>query len=162
MTKKGDNVLALPPMKSGFSPGSGTGLDPHASNRPLRKREKQIIRLSQEQRSVMELTADNARFGMTMISRIHEHASLTFEETAAYIVDTRNQPGRDEEHQAYIDQFSLRQIQLCAQQMLAVIDVSATGIGMEIHRSLYPPPEDPPSEEPKGFFARLFGKHEDY
>lgn len=158
MTKKTDNVLALPPMKSDFSPVAGTGLASQASNRQLDKREKQITELSREHRSVMELTADNARFGMTMIGKIHEHASSTFEETITYIVDTRNQPGRDDEHQAYIDQFSLRQIQLCAQQMLAVIDVGATGVGMEIHRSLYPPPEEAP-ENGTGFFARLFGKH---
>jgi len=157
MAKPNGNVLALPPTQSSFPRATPTDLASQPVNRQPRKRERQIINLSQEQCTVMELTAGGAQLGMTLIGKVHEHASQTFEETTAFIVDTRSRPGRDEEHQAYIDQFSLSQVQLCAQQMLAVIDVGATGIGREIHRSLYPPPD----EQADGFWARLFSRRED-
>ena len=160
MAKKDDgNVLALPPMKTEFGVTANTSLAPNTGRRPLNKRERQIIELSIEQRTVMEHTSANARLGMVLIGQIHEQASQTFEETTAFIIDTKNQPGRNAEHQAYIDQFSLSQIQLSAQEFLGIINVTATGIGMEVHRSLYPEPEVIIKEvKSPGFFGRILGK----
>lgn len=154
MTKENDqNVLALPPLKSEFRTPADTGLVQRNTTHPLKKRERQITDLAHEQRAVMEFTAQQARLGMALIGTIHEQASHTFDVTTTYIVETKNQPGRDEEHQAFIDQFSQRQAQLLAQELLGITDVSAAGVGREIHRTLYPQPE-----EERSVFERLFGR----
>ena len=154
MAKNDSNVLALPPLKSEFSPTANTSIVPQAGGRAPEKRERQIIDISNEQRIVMEHTSYKAQLGMAMLEKIQEHAIHTFSETAAYIMAIKNRPGRDSELQTYINQFSLRQTQILAQQVLGIIDVAGTGIGMEVHRSLYPEPEEH-ADQP-GFFRRIF------
>ena len=149
--KKGNNVLALPPLRSDFGTTADTSLVPWSARKPVTKREKQVIEVAREQWLVIDLTATKARFGDSMIGEIHKHGSLTFDEATSFIMEIKENPGRSQLHQAYIDQFSERQIQLLAQQSLAVIDVSATGIGVEVHRPLYPP------EPPVGLLQRLLG-----
>ena len=155
MAKNDNNVLALPPLKSEFSPTANTSIVPHAGGRAQEKRERQIIEISNEQRIVMEHTSYKAQLGMVMVEKIQEQGIHTFSETAAYILEIKNQPGRDTELQTYINQFSLRQTQILAQQVLGIIDVAGTGIGMEVHRPLYPEREEP-TDRP-GFFRRIFG-----
>jgi len=111
----------------------------------------------------IDIISTKARFGASKIGEIHQHASLTFDETTSFIVEIKDRSGRSQQHQAYADQFSERQIQLLAQHLLGVVDVSATGIGVEIHRPPYPPPEPEPPLEPKrraGFLQRLLGSGE--
>lgn len=153
--KKENNVLALAPLTSDFGSTADTSLVPWSSRKPLNKQEKQLIEVSHEQRLVIDLITTKARFGMSMIGEIHEHGSLTFDEATSFIMEVKERPGRSQLHQAYIDQFSERQIQLLAQQTLAVIDVSATGVGVEVHQSPYPP-----LEQHVGFLARLLGERE--
>ena len=154
MTKK-NNVLALPPLKSEFSPTVNTSLVPNAGGQVNEKRERQIIDISNEQRIVMEHTSYKAQLGMAIVEKLQEQGIHTFSETAAYIMEVKNQPGRDSELQTYINQFSLRQTQILAQQVLGIIEVAGTGIGMEVHRSLYQEREEP-TDHP-GFFRRIFG-----
>jgi hypothetical protein len=152
--KKENNVLALPPLKSDFGSTADTSLVPWSDRKPINRQEKKLVAVSHEQRLVAELVALKGKYAMTLIGQIHQHGSLTFDESTGFIMDIKEHPGRSEEHQAFIDQFSLRQIQLLAQQTLAVIDVSATGVGVEVHRSPYPLPEE------GGFLVRLFGKRD--
>jgi hypothetical protein len=156
MTKRrNDNVLALPPLRSDFGTTANTSLVPWSARKSLNKNEKRLIESAHEQWLTIDIIATKARFGTRMIGEIHKHGSLTFDEATSFIVDIKDQPGRSQQHQAYIDQFSERQIQLLAQQALAAIDVSATGIGVEIHRDPHPP--DEPEPRP-GFLQRVFGK----
>lgn len=148
--KKTDNVLALPPLKSETGSGTGTSLLLRTTRDATNRLEKRIIEESHTQDLVIDLRAEQARFAMTMIGRIHEHGSITFSEATEMIMDVKDNVDRSQEHQAYIDQFSLRQIQLLAQETLAMIDVVATTIGGEVHRS----PDDL-SREPVGLLARL-------
>jgi hypothetical protein len=153
--KKTDNVLALPPLRSDFGSTADTSLVPWSAREPLNRREKRITEESHSQDLVIDLIAQQARFGMTMIGRIHEHGNKTFNGTTEFIMEVKNDSDRTEEHQAYIDQFSQRQIQLLAQQLFAVIDVSATGVGVEVHKSPYPP-----LKKPTGLLARLLPEPE--
>lgn len=158
MTKK-NNVLALPPMKSDYNTAVNTGDASHAGGYVIQKREKEIIDLSAEQSTVMKHTTALAQQGITLVGSIQQHGSQVFDETSAFIIDVKQQPNRDAEHQSYIDQFSERQIQMLAQQVLGIMEVGAVGIGMEVHRSLYPeyPKRDQQPDEKKGFFKRVFG-----
>lgn len=153
--KKTDNVLALAPLRSDFGSTADTSLVPWSARKPLNRREKQMIEEVHRQDLAIDLETQQARFGMTMMRRIHEHGAVSFSEATEFIMDIKEDSGRSEEHQAYIDQFSLRQIQLLAQQTLAVIDISTTGIGIEVHRSPYPP-----LKERHGFWARLLDYQE--
>lgn len=148
--KKTDNVLALPPLKSETGGRTGTSLTLQNTRDALDRREKRIIEESHTQDLVIDLRTQQARFAMTMIGMIHEHGSMTFSEATEMIMDVKDNSDRSQEHQAYIDQFSLRQIQLLAQETLAMIDVVATTIGEEVHRS----PDDP-ARQPVGLLAQL-------
>jgi hypothetical protein len=153
--KKTDNVLALPPLRSDFGSTADTSLVPRSAREPLNRRERQMIEEVHSQDLAIDLETQQARFGMSMIRRIQEHGALCFSEVTDFIMDIRENSDRSQEHQAYIDQFSQRQIQLLAQQLFAVIDVSATGVGVEVHKSPYPPPK-----KPAGLLARLLPEPE--
>jgi len=150
--KKDDNVLALTPLASNSSAATNTGLVPRNSFRALTRDEERLIEEDRKQQLAIEIRAAKGRLGMSKIAEVHKHAELTFDEAAGFIVEIKDRPGRSPQLQAYVEQFSERQIQLLAQHLLGVVDVSATGIGMEVHRDPYPPPE-----RRAGFLERLFG-----
>ena len=151
--KTGENVLALARLKTEFGPTTEAGLVPWDDREPLSRMENELIAVSREQRLAISLIAAKARFGTGMISLIHMQGSVTFDKTTRFIMEIKDDAGRSQQHQAYVDQFSERQIQLLAQEVLAVIDVGAASIGQEIHRSAYPPPR----AVRRGLLARLFG-----
>jgi hypothetical protein len=152
--KKNDNVLALPPLTSDFGTTANTSLVPWDSRRPLTKAGKRLVEEAHKQRLVIDIITTKARFGASMIGKIHEHGGITFNEATSCLMEIKDQPGRNPQHQAYIDQFTEHQVQLLARQLLAVIDVSATGIGVEVHRDPHPP------ERPAGLLKRWFDNRE--
>lgn len=151
MSKKNDNLLALPSLGSDEPSVGGTTIVPWSSRGSLTKEEKRVIDLHRKHELLMEVIAEKTRYGTSLIGEIHKHGSLTFDEATGHIMEVKDRSGRSELHQAYIDQFSERQIQLLARQSLGAIEVGATGIGLIIHED-----SDPP-EQPSGFLPRLFG-----
>jgi hypothetical protein len=141
--KKTDNVLALPPLRSDFGSTADTSLVPWSAREPLNRREKRMIEEVHRQDLAIDLEAQQARFGISMMRRIHEHGAVSFSEATEFLMDIKEDSDRSQEHQAYIDQYILRQVQLLAQQTLAVIDITTTNIGVEVHRPPYPPPQAP-------------------
>ena len=69
--------------------------------------------------------------------------------------------GKD--HQAYVDEFCLRGTEALGRHLLGTMEVGATGIAIEVNRSLYPPPppEEPPElpreHRPRSLWEVLFG-----
>ena len=155
MTKrKSDNILALAPLKSDLNAATNVSLAPWNSRRPRGHEERRLIDEARKRQLAMDIIGTQARFGISQIAEIHRHASLIFDETSGFILEVKDQPGRSPQHQAYVDQFSERQVQLLAQTSLAMSDVGATSIGVEIHQSPYPPDEP---ERRHGFLKRLLG-----
>ena len=151
--KKNDNVLGLAPLTSDFSTTSAS-LVPWSSGWPLIKDEARLIEEARKQRLAIAIIDSKARFGASRIGEIHQHASRTFDEATSFIKEIEGRSGRSQQHQAVIKQYSERQIQLLAQHSLAVTEVSAADIGMEIHRSPYPSLKP---ERRIGFLQRLLG-----
>ena len=153
-TKKTDNILALAPLPSGFDTATSVSLAPWNSRRPRNQDEKRLIDEAYKRQLAMNIIGTQERFGESKIAEIHRHASQVFDETTGFILEVKDQPGRSPQHQACVEQFCLRQVQLYAQQSFALIDVGATGIALEVHRDPYPPPEP---ERRHGFLERLLG-----
>lgn len=151
--KTDDNLLALTPLAADVNVTGNTSLVHWGPRQAPSRDEKELIAVGGKQRLAITIIATKARLGASMITEIHQHGSLTFDGTTGFIMEVKDRPGRSQQHQAYINQFSERQIQLLAQQLLATIDIGAAGIGIEIHKSPYPPE---PERRP-GFLQRLFG-----
>lgn len=80
---------------------------------------------------------------------MYQHAASVFDATACNVLSVQK-GARGTERQAYVEEFTTRQIQSVGRVMLGAIQVAATNIGYEINRSLYPPPE------PLGLLERIF------
>ena len=149
-----DNILGLTPAPSEVSPIKHIDLTLWRTDRSLTQDERQLVDEARMRQLAIDIIGSQTRFALTKISEMHEHASRTFDETCNLIVETKEQPERNEQHQLCIDQFSDHQIRLCAQHSLAMLEVGATAIGTELQRSPYPPP-DSGANRPAGFLQRL-------
>ena len=153
--KRNDNSLHMPPHTSRSAATTDVDLALWSSRQPSNRSDKRLIDEARKRQLAMYIIDTQTRFGLSRIAEIHRHASLVFDETCGFILEAKDQPGRSPQHQAYVDEFSERQVQLLAQTSLAMSDVGATSIGIEIHQSPYPPPSEP-ARRP-GFWQRLLG-----
>lgn len=154
--KKNDNVLALAPLSSDLNMTHG-GLQAWNRRWEPTEGERQLTEEARTQQRAIDVIATKARFAESKVGEIHQHAIQVFDETNSLIMEAKERPGRSAQHQAYMDQFSERQVQLLAQHSLGLVEVSATGIGAEVHRSPYPPPEKPKPAKRPGLLQRLLG-----
>jgi hypothetical protein len=158
--RKDNNVLGLAPPSSDFG-SVGTEIVPWGSRWEMSKEDERINQEAQLHRRAIEIIESKVRLGTFKIGEIHQHAMQTFEETTSFIVEIKDQAGRSQQHQAYIDQYSERHIQLLAQHLMGITDVGATAVGKEVYRSPYPPPEPEPKPIPppprRGLLGWLIG-----
>lgn len=152
MPKK-EALLGRAPLEGVPNPPPNGSLQLFAPERALTKDEQRTIDEFRKQRLVIEATEIKTDFGMTKIGEMHEHATVEFDDNVGYILEIKASQ-RGKEHQAYMDEFVKHQIQHMARNLAAAVEVGATGIGMEIHRSLYLLPEPP---EPRSLCKMLFG-----
>lgn len=148
-TQQKGSVLDLP-SESGSS-NLGSSLIPYnARNQAGTRDERKIGEEYRKQVLVIEVQAAKTIFGLTKIAEINQHAAQTFDDTVGFIVTTKAE-ARGKEHQAYVDEFANRQIQMFARHVFGTIEVGATNIGLEINRTNYV------SASPRGFWERVFG-----
>jgi hypothetical protein len=153
MTKKEGSLLGLPAPDSFGSSFSTGNIVPLRAGHQLSKDEQRVMAEWHKTQLVIEATAARAVFGISKVTEIHQHGSLTFEEATAAILAIKDK-AHGKEHEAFMEEFTSRQIPLMARHLFGAIDVSVTNIGLELHRSLYPEPEKP---EPLSVWKRLFG-----
>lgn len=144
-----DSVLDLPDEAGSSNWGNSLTLY-NARNEMTTRDERKIGEEYRKQALVIDRQAAKTIFGMTKIGEINRHAAQTFDDTVGFIV-TAKAEARGKEHQAYVDEFANRQIQMFARHMFGTLEVGATNIGVEINRSLYM------TASPRGFFGRVFG-----
>ena len=106
---------------------------------------------SQKQKTAIDAITKKTLYGMDRIAQIDLHAGTVFEETAHAITATK-QAAQGQLHEPYVDEFSHRLLQMSARHMFAVVEIGASGVAQEVHRSPYPP-----VSEPQGFLKRFFG-----
>jgi hypothetical protein len=154
VAKKNENILGLSSLPKPM-PGleTDTSLTPFQANRKLARAERKVIAEFHKEQLIMDATAKKTIYGETKIGELHQHTAAEFDGTVGFILGIKNEPGRTVEHQAYIDAFSHRQVQMLAGHLSGALDIGATNIGIEVQRSLFFADE----EERRGFFARLFG-----
>ena len=145
MKKKQESVLGLAPIDHGES----GQIVPMSSVHPSNRDEQWILAEYQKQTFVMQGIKAKSAHAMHLIADIHKEGASTFEEATGYILAVKDGQ-RTKEHQAYVDEFCTREIQMLGRHMLATMEVGATGIGSEVYRSIYPP------EEKKSLWMRLF------
>ena len=150
-----DNVLGLAPLSSEFGTATHLGLGLWSSHQSLTQDERQLIDEARKRQLAIDIISTQARFAVSKINEMHQHASGMFDTTCNLIIEIKDRLDRDAQHQAYIDQFSEHQIRLLAQHSLAMIEMGATNIGTELHQSPYPPSSSGP-KRPAGFLQRLF------
>jgi hypothetical protein len=151
MSKKQESMLGLAPLGKGSSFGDSTPIVSLATKRPSNRDELWIQQEYQKQSFIMKGVAVKTVHAMKLIAELHKEGAVIFDETSGYIVTMQNKQ-RSKEHQAYVDEFSRRIIQLSGRHLLASVEVGATNIAVEVDRSLYPPVPPPPS-----FLQRIFG-----
>lgn len=150
MTKKNESLLGLVPYTP--TAGTNTGLVPFAPNQALTREEQRIVDEWHRQTLIIDATTTKTLLGLDKITEIHFHAATTFGEASGQILALR-ETAQGKEHQAYMDEFCRHQVQVLARHLLGAVEVGATNIGHEIHRSLYLAPE----EDKRSFLQRLLG-----
>ena len=152
MAKKSESMLGLAPLSQGSTFGDEGHIVPVDAIQPSNREERWIIDEYQKQALIMQGVEAKEVLAMRLIARIHKQGVATFDDATGQILKIKAEQ-RTKEHQAYIDEFSTRAIQLMGRHFLATAEVAATNIGMEVHRSLYPPA---PAGEPS-IWKRIFG-----
>ncbi|MBC8552172.1 MAG: hypothetical protein H8D23_21285 [Candidatus Brocadiales bacterium] len=156
MAKKNESVLGLPPVAQSQAFGSSRSVVSYGNLNASTPDERRIIAEYRKETMVIEGVKEKAIFALNQIAMIHQHGVTTFDDSAAFITDLK-QIQRSKEHQAYTDEFCERSIQMHARHTFGVMEVAATNIGVEVHRSLYPVSEPPVPEKPKTLLQRLLG-----
>ena len=149
MTKKQESVLGLAPIDQ----WENTSIVSMGSVRPSNHDEQWILDEYHKQTFVMQGVRAKTEHAMQLIADIYKEGVSTFDEATGYILEVKDGQ-RTKEHQAYVDEFCTRELQMLGRHLLASVEVGATNIGVEVHRSLYPPVV----REKPGFWKRVFGK----
>jgi hypothetical protein len=152
MAKKDESLFGFAPLAQTPSFGDNGHMvalgSVHASNR----NEQWILDEHRKQTLVMEGVEVKAMHAMRLMAEIHKEGATTFDEAAGCILAIKDDQ-RGKEHQAYVDEFFTRGIQMMGRHLLATMEVAATNIGVEVHRSLYPSA----TLETSNIWRRLFG-----
>jgi len=148
MKKKQESVLGLAPVDQ----GENGQIVPLSSARPSNQDEQWTLDEYHKQTFVMQGVRAKTVHAMQLIADIHKEGVSTFDEATGYILTIKDNQ-RTKEHQAYVDEFCTREIQMLGRHMLASVEVGATNIGSEVYRSLYPPVR----EEERSLWKRIFG-----
>lgn len=151
--KKNVGALGLAPLPTNTSSLGLSPINPpqYPSNRATTRREGQILTMFHEEVLVIDVTEAKAEFGMYKIGQLQERASDLFGDTVSYMLETKNQI-RGTEAQPFVDEFTLRQIQMYARQMLGTLEITGSRIGEVIYDPLSLPPEQ------LGFWQKLLGR----
>jgi hypothetical protein len=151
MSKKQESMLGLAPLSHGLNFGDHGHIVAIDAVQPSNREEQWLVDEYRKQILIMAGVEAKAIHAMKLIAEIHKEGVATFDEATDRILSIKAEQ-RTKEHQAYIDEFSTREIQLMGRHMLATLEVAATNIGVEVHRTLYPPP--PPATS---WWQRIFG-----
>jgi hypothetical protein len=153
MTKTEESLFALTPLAQAPSFGNYGQMVAMEQTRPSNREEQWVFDEYHKQTLIMEGLEIKTVQAMKLIGEIHKEGTATFDEAVAFILSIKDEQ-RGKEHQAYVDEFCIRGLQMMGRHLLATMEVGATNIGVEVHRSLYPsvPPEKPPS-----LLKRIFG-----
>lgn len=151
--RKNESVLGLPPLPATTNSSSNGTLAPARPRGALTHDEQRVVEELGKQEVVIRGVRAKAALATDAIADVELHGVTKFDEAVGYIVELKEEQ-RSKEHQAYTDEFCERGIHLLAKHTLGVMEVAATNIGIEVHRTLYPPPEE---ERPRGFWERLLG-----
>ena len=160
-TKAEPNVLELASQVSDLS-AAGTSLMPRRDRWELIEGEKQITEQERGELLIIDINAVKGCYAVTKIEQIVRHSARAYDEALSAIIEIKEQPGRSEQHQAYVDAFAKLQVQLLVKHELEVIDASMINIGAVARRSSEWPPSRPPAppNPPKrhvGLLERFFG-----
>ena len=101
---------------------------------------------------VIDATEAKTEFGMYKIGQMQERASDLFGDTVSFMLQNKEE-AKGTEAELYVAEFTMRQIQMYARELLGCLEVGGTRIGEEVFRSLSLPPE-----KQKGFWARLLDR----
>jgi hypothetical protein len=127
-----------------------TELTPYVLEHPVTHDEKRITEEFRKQTLVIEGEGEKTVFGQDIIGEIHDNAQEIFVSTIKSIFEAK-QEAKGTEYQSYVDEFTTLNAKSLAKHLYGSVEVGAAEIGIEISRSLYPPPE------PLSLWKRLFG-----
>jgi hypothetical protein len=151
MAKKKESALGLAPLPQSQTFGANGSGGSYGNMNTATPDEQKIIAEYRKETMVIEGVKEKAIFAAIQIANIHQHGVTTFDDTVAFITELKNTQ-RSKEHQVYTDEFCERSIQMLARHLFGVMEVGATNIGVEVHRSLYPIQAP---EKPKTLLQRL-------
>jgi len=157
MTKKRISLLGLAPLtQSGqgaliYGAAGGNG-------NPSSKAELRIVQETQQHIYLMQGQRRKAEHAAHEVGQIHQQSAQEFLDVAAHMAALK-EAAKGKEYQAVVEEFNQRSVQLAAQHLFGVVEVSARNIGMDTARPLYR--EEEPIvvkvEKKQNFLQRLIG-----
>ena len=151
MAKKSKSLLELSPISVDAGLASSNNQNALDEINIFSSNSRLIGNEAQKQKSAIDALTKKALYGMDRIAEIDRQAGDVFEETARRIMTTKREV-QGQDHQKHIEEFSHRLVQMSARHMLGVVEIGATGIALEVHRSPYPP-----EPERQSLIKRLLG-----
>lgn len=121
----------------------------------LAKAERRVTGEAHKRQLIITEERRISEHGQRAIAALHVNDNRVFAETADSIWATRLANGRDAELQRFIDHYTAQNIQSAGTYIHAATVAGSQQILGLIDRSLYMP-----SDEPRGFWARLLGDDE--
>lgn len=126
--------------------------------------ERRIAEEWNKQTMVIHGARAQTSFAAACITEMHGRVSETHREGVERILAEASLP-EDLKARDYVEAFSEKQVQLLEKHLWGTLEVGANNIAVEVHRSLYPPPEEPapkpeppePKKEPFSVRRFLFG-----
>ncbi len=136
MTTNGSNPLGQLAYGGYFDSAPTSSLSPgQVRTRDQRRIEEEFEKQVLVQRAI----AAKGVVAATQIGLVHDHVNREFDNTVGAII-ARKAETRTPEHQVYYSAFTEQQIPMLARHLIGVVEVTATRIGEEVHRSVYPAP----------------------
>jgi hypothetical protein len=130
-------------------------LVPSRRSREFARRRERLTDELQLQELTIAATQAKARFALASLQQIHVQAAATFDSAVGQITGITERPGRSSKaHQAYVDEFSARNVSMLGNHFQGVLGIAGRAIAETVALPLYPDPEPPK----RGLLARLTGQ----
>jgi len=135
MAKRETSQLGLTPLPQSnngvviYGAGSSLGQAPSQAEQKIGAEAQRQLEIIRHQRVKAEAAAHE-------IAQAHQQSAKEFSDTLGYLA-ALNEEAKGKSYQNLLEEFNQRNIQLTAQHLFGVTEVSARNIGMETARPLY-------------------------
>jgi len=154
MVKKHDSMFKIPPNEAISKPTPNENLIQYKPAHSMTREERRTVDELNKQILVEVGTGAKTVKAMRLATYIHKKGAINFDDAGRYIIGLKTSGEREEEHQAFIDEFCTREMQVLGRHLLGTMEIGVASIVEIVQMPLYLEKEDP---EFRSLWERIFG-----